>query len=61
MAKKKKVKMRGSVYYQTAVLTKLIFFEGAKNLIESIQIMNIMDVYHLLKRWRVIEMFGITF
>ena len=25
-----KVKMRGSVYYQTAVLTKLIFFEGAK-------------------------------
>ena len=22
--------MRGSVYYQTAVLTKLIFFEGAK-------------------------------
>jgi hypothetical protein len=27
-----------------------------KNLIESIQIMNIMDVYHLLKRWRVIEM-----
>ena len=54
--------MRGSVYYQTAVLSKLIFFEGAKK--KSDRINPNYEHYGCissLKRWIAIEMFGITF
>ena len=53
--------MRGSVYYQTAILTKLIFFEGAK---KSDRVNPNHEHYGCVssfKRWRAIEMFGITF
>ena len=53
--------MRGSVYYQSAVLTKTIFFEGAKKIDRINPIICITHVSHHLKLWRVTEVFGIIY